>query len=228
MVTVKEVFCTVQGEGGRVGERSVFVRFAGCNLWSGRPEDRERGSGECARWCDTDFIGGESLDLVRLFDRMEGLWPRNGRPRWVVLTGGEPSLQLDEELLGGLKMRGWLVAIETNGTRHLPHDLDWTTVSPKRGTDVVVRRGSEIKIVLADGDGWTEDEILRLGDGTWRYRWVQPVDPAEPSLVGASALTGLSLYRPAYEANLRRCIEWVHRHPSWRLSLQTHKWAGVP
>jgi organic radical activating enzyme len=231
---VREVFPTLQGEGARAGARSVFVRLAGCNLWSGRPEDRTRGAGDCARWCDTDFVGGSKLTVADLLAVMGAVkWA--SAERWCVLTGGEPALQLDTELLDELRSAGWRVAVETNGTldptdgeRRLLDEVDWLTVSPKLGSDWVRRRGSELKVVLAEGDGW-DDELLVAAAGTFGHLFVQPRDPSLSAALEDTHLRAgpQSALRSSYEANLQRCIDFVERHPRWRLSLQTHKLAGL-
>ena len=212
MYTVKEIFLTLQGEGGRTGEKSVFLRFAGCNLWSGREEDRQRGPGPCSAWCDTDFLHGDRMSAEEIEARMSALWPKGDGQRWVVCTGGEPALQLDADLVGLLKLRGWLIAVESNGTLPLPLDLDWVTLSPKRGAPLLAQFCSEMKVVLPGGmvRGWSDAEVLELGERATQRRFVQPQAG------------------PNYESHLRRCVDFVMAHPTWRLSLQTHKLAGLP
>jgi 7-carboxy-7-deazaguanine synthase (Cx14CxxC type) len=203
---VKEIFLTLQGEGAQAGRRAVFLRMAGCNLWSGREQDRA--TADC-RFCDTDFIGTDGANGGRyeagpLADRVEALW-REGDRRLVVVTGGEPLLQLDGALIDALHARGFEIAVETNGTQPAPPGLDWICVSPKAGTKVILRSGNELKLVwpqqgIAPEDllGWDFDHFL-----------IQPMDCIEG--------------QPAIAA----AIDYVMGHPEWRLSLQTHKYLGL-
>jgi 7-carboxy-7-deazaguanine synthase (Cx14CxxC type) len=209
---VKESFLTLQGEGMQAGRRAVFVRFAGCNLWSGR--ERDRVHAQCT-FCDTDFVGtdgdggGRFVDADALADHARRLWATGladgaGEPL-VVLTGGEPMLQVDDALVTALKARGFRVAIETNGTLPAHPGLDWICVSPKAGTAVVQRTGHELKVV------WPQPGLDMPAMESWSFdhHLVQPIDSvAEP------------------EAR-ERCVEWVLSHPRWRLSLQTHKALGL-
>lgn len=244
---VKEIFTTIQGEGLNAGRRAVFLRFAGCNLWDGLPEHRARGEGPCSLWCDTDFFRGERYDSARgLAMAVRAAWGDvPGSPKLVVLTGGEPGLQVDEELVDELRWASFFaIAVETNGTRVGRGDeraiekCDHVCLSPKRGTNW--RRlevAHEVKVVLPGaayaGDGWTGDELLEI-EGWARDRgaalFVQPQDPIDPLTVDASHLKKhLHAYNPrVYEAAVRQCVEWVHAHPRWRLSMQTHKLAEVP
>jgi len=205
---VKEMFLTLQGEGMQSGSRAVFLRFAGCNLWSGREQDRE--SAQCT-FCDTDFVGtdgpggGKFADAETLADAVEASWGEGEADRLVVITGGEPMLQLDSRLLEALQRRGFRVAIETNGTLPVLEGLDWVCVSPKSGTDVVQRRGDELKLVWpqagidpAELESWAFDHFL-----------VQPMDCADG--------------RSAVEAAIRLAMD----RPRWKLSLQTHKLVGL-
>ncbi|HJQ17157.1 MAG TPA: 7-carboxy-7-deazaguanine synthase [Allosphingosinicella sp.] len=203
---VKEIFLTLQGEGAQAGRRAVFLRFAGCNLWSGREADRA--SADCT-FCDTDFVGtdgafGGRYEAQPLAERVDALWEK-GERRLVVATGGEPLLQLDPILIDALHARGFEIAVETNGTCAAPDGLDWICVSPKAGTQVVQRRGNELKLVWPQPGidpeamlGWDFDHFL-----------IQPMDGAEREAATAAA------------------IDYVMRHPRWRLSLQTHKWLGL-
>jgi len=209
---VKESFLTLQGEGLQAGRRAVFVRFAGCNLWSGRERDRVRA--ECS-FCDTDFVGtdgdggGRFADADALAEHARALWERGldaptGEPL-VVLTGGEPMLQVDDALVAALKARGFCLAIETNGTLPVHSGIDWVCVSPKAGTTVVQRSGQELKVV------WPQPGLDMAAMEGWRFdhHLVQPIDhPAEPRARD-------------------RCVDWVLGHPRWRLSLQTHKALGL-
>ena len=205
---VKECFLTLQGEGMQSGARAAFLRFAGCNLWSGREADRA--TAEC-RFCDTNFVGtdgeggGKFASADALAPRVEGLWGEGAEHRLVVITGGEPMLQLDEALVEALHARGFRVAVETNGTLAAVPGVDWICVSPKAGTKVVQRRGNELKLVWpqagidpAELEGWAFDHFL-----------VQPMDCDQR------------------EAALKAAIALAMERPKWRLSLQTHKVVGL-
>ena len=207
--TVKECFLTLQGEGVQSGSRAVFLRFAGCNLWSGREQDRA--TAQCT-FCDTDFVGtdgeggGKFGNADELASRVETLWGGRRDDRLVVITGGEPMLQLDKALIAALHERGFRVAVETNGTLPAVEGLDWICVSPKTGTEVVQRRGNELKLVWPQAgidpvelEGWSFDHFL-----------VQPMDCQER------------------EAALEAAITLAMERPKWRLSLQAHKVIGLP
>lgn len=248
MYAVKEIFLTVQGEGGRAGCRSVFLRMAGCNLWNGVAESRDKGKGACSRWCDTDFVGGEKMDAATILRLMDELWPMPARSddllevqpseRWVVISGGEPTLQVDRALLDLLHGHGWWVAMETNGTADpeaglLLDEVDWLTVSPKLGAEMKRWRGAELKVVLPGqtrGEpGWTDEQLEKMAkQGTWGTCYVQPQDPVMPESVGTTFLHGgLLVARAQFEANVHGCLRFLHEHPGWRLSLQTHKFIRV-
>jgi 7-carboxy-7-deazaguanine synthase (Cx14CxxC type) len=205
---VKEIFLTLQGEGMQAGRRAVFLRFAGCNLWSGREQDR---AGAHCTFCDTDFVGtdgengGRYRDAQALAAKVAELWGE-GERRLVVVTGGEPMLQLDGALIGALHARGFEVAIETNGTLPAAEGLDWICVSPKSGTEVVQRSGNELKLVWPQ-QGIDPDALL-----AWDFEHflIQPMDGTERA------------------ASLAAAIDFVHRSPRWKLSLQTHKLLGLP
>lgn len=206
---VKECFLTLQGEGMQSGSRAVFLRFAGCNLWSGREEDRA--NAQC-RFCDTDFVGtdgeggGKFASAEALAGEVEALWGDSRDRRLVVITGGEPMLQLDEKLIGALHERGFRVAVETNGTLPMAKGVDWICVSPKAGTEVVQRSGDELKLV------WPQDGIDPAGLEKWEFSHflVQPMDCAAG--------------KDAVEAAIRLAMD----RPKWRLSLQAHKLVGLP
>jgi 7-carboxy-7-deazaguanine synthase len=225
---VKESFLTLQGEGAQAGRLSVFVRFSGCNNWSGREQDRENGPADCARWCDTDFVGvdgdgGGNYSLDELITRIQGLWPststqqtRQTQGPYVVFTGGEPALQLDQALVDGLHTIGAQVAIETNGSLALPTGLDWVCVSPKRlmggqPQSLAVTSGDELKLVMPQS-GF---DIAYLESLDFAHFYVQPLD--ETKLPG----------RPGGQSSRQWCIDWIAQHPRWRLSLQTHKMIGI-
>jgi 7-carboxy-7-deazaguanine synthase len=204
---VKEIFYTLQGEGGHSGRPAVFCRFAGCNLWSGREEDRSRA---VCTFCDTDFVGtdgsagGRYRDAALLADRIAALWPQGMGERFVVCTGGEPLLQLDEPLIAAVHRRGFQIAVETNGTIPPPPGIDWLCVSPKAGAPLVVRGGDELKIVVPQ-PGLDPLDFAGLA---FRRFSVQPMDGA------------------ARARNTEWAIAFCLAHPQWRLSLQTHKLGG--
>jgi len=201
---VREIFATLQGEGAQAGRAAVFLRFAGCNLWSGREADR---ADSICRFCDTDFVGGEKFaDATALSSALAAAWPASDGPRLVVVTGGEPALQLDAPLIAALHDRGFEIAIETNGTLALPAGLDWICVSPKAGTELAVITGDELKLVYPQPDA--PPEAYR--GLAFRHLLLQPMDG------------------PAREANTRAAIAYCQAHPEWRLSLQTHKLIGIP
>lgn len=236
---IKEVFDTLQGEGSRAGGRSVFLRFAGCNLWDGLPENRVHGKGACARWCDTSFAQGEKQTAEQILARLESCWPkRNNDERWVVISGGEPLLQLDEALAQSIKDAGWKIALETNGSvpakDGVLYAISLLTVSPKRHGGLVLSRADELKVVLP-GDTekpWTDDELNALDMQLCpSHLYVQPQDPIDSTRVQASYLHnnaeshGLSAQ---YQANVDRCLAFVSAHPAWRVSIQTHKLINIP
>ncbi len=205
---VKECFLTLQGEGVQSGSRAVFLRFAGCNLWSGREQDRA--SAQC-NFCDTDFVGtdgeggGKFADPDALSAHVEVLWGAGAEERLVVVTGGEPMLQLDSELVDALHERGFRVAVETNGTLPATAGIDWICVSPKAGTDVVQRSGNELKLV------WPQDGIdpAEFEDWAFEHFLVQPMDCERADEAVAAA------------------VKLAMERPTWRLSLQTHKVVGL-
>lgn len=208
MYTVKEIFHTLQGEGYHAGRAAIFVRFSGCNLWTGREEDRATAT---CRFCDTDFVGvgpdgGKFADAAALADAVAARWPAtSGGERYVVCTGGEPLLQLDREAIDALHARGFTVAVETNGTCAPPPGLDWITVSPKAGADIVLRRGDELKLVFPQ-DGAEPGRYEQLD---FTHFFVQPMDG------------------PGRDAATQDAVAWCLAHPRWRLSLQTHKGLGI-
>jgi organic radical activating enzyme len=218
--SVKDVFLTVQGEGFHAGTRAVFLRFAGCNAWSGRDEDRQRDTAKacCAAWCDTDFLGGEKMDSTEVADRVRQAWnhPSVG---CVVITGGEPSLQLDQDLVDALHERQMRVHVETNGSRELPSRVEWITLSPKPPLPVVLHWAHEVKVVVPAVDPLPYERYAQPGK-----RFVAPLDSAGP---GRRHLEGAGLvprYEPAYAA----AVDFVMANPTWRISIQEHKLLGVP
>jgi 7-carboxy-7-deazaguanine synthase len=205
---VKEIFLTLQGEGAHAGRAAVFCRFAGCNLWSGREADRAEA--QC-RFCDTDFVGtdgtrgGSYRSAAALVDAIQQEWGSGGDHRFVVLTGGEPLLQADADLLNALHERGFAIAVETNGTIDPPDGLDWLCVSPKAGNALRIMSGDELKLVYPQIGAPPEDFA---GLAFERFS-LQPMDG------------------PALADNTARAIDYCLRHPQWRLSLQTHKTLGI-
>lgn len=205
---VKEVFRTLQGEGANSGRAAVFCRFTGCNLWSGREE--HRASAVC-QFCDTDFVGtdgsggGHFADATSLADHVCEV---AGDIRFVVCTGGEPLLQLDEGLIDAFHRLGFEIAIETNGTLAVPRGIDWVCVSPKAGADLVVTSGDELKLVYPQLGAGGRPE--RYEDLEFRHFFLSPMDGAER------------------DVNTRAAIDYCLAHPRWRLSVQTHKYLGIP
>ena len=208
--SVKEIFYTLQGEGAMAGRPAVFCRFSGCNLWTGREEDRAQA---VCTFCDTDFVGtdgqggGKFRTPEALADAIAAKWPEGdtaGR-RYVVCTGGEPLLQLDSPLIDALHARGFEVAVETNGTQPAPPGLDWICVSPKADARLVLTHGNELKLVYPQLTALPE----RFENLDFDWFFLQPMDG------------------PAREANTRRALDYCLKHPRWRLGLQTHKFLGI-
>jgi 7-carboxy-7-deazaguanine synthase len=206
---VKEIFYTLQGEGANAGRPAVFCRFAGCNLWSGREQDRATA---VCQFCDTDFVGtdgtlgGKFAGADVLADQIAAQWPVQDRAhRFVVMTGGEPLLQVDVELIDALHARGFEIAVETNGTIAAPAGIDWICVSPKAGAPWVQRAGQELKVV------WPQAgfELAELEAADFENRYLQPMD----NILRAD--------------NTEKCIAMCLQRPQWRLSLQTHKITGI-
>jgi 7-carboxy-7-deazaguanine synthase (Cx14CxxC type) len=210
--SVKEIFYTLQGEGAQTGRAAVFLRFSGCNLWTGREQDRAEA---VCRFCDTDFVGtdgpggGKFASAEALAGAVADLWPMGsnaGAAPYVVCTGGEPLLQLDAALIEALHARGFEIAIETNGTLAVPPGIDWICVSPKGTAPLVQRSGDELKLVYP--------QAARPPDGldalAFRHFYLQPMDG------------------PALAANIVSTVAYCLAHPRWRLSMQTHKLAGIP
>ncbi len=205
---VKEIFLTLQGEGAHAGRTAVFCRFAGCNLWSGREEDRAKA---VCRFCDTDFVGtdgtlgGRFASADELADTIAAQWTGDNANRYVVLTGGEPLLQVDQALIDALHRRGFAVAVETNGTIIPPDGMDWICVSPKAGAELALKRGHELKLVYPQA-GALPEEFANLDFERFS---LQPMDGPEAA------------------ENTARAIDYCLRHPRWRLSVQTHKTLGI-
>lgn len=205
---VKEIFLTLQGEGQRSGRRAVFCRFSGCNLWSGREADR---ADAVCRFCDTDFVGmdgpggGRFADATALAAAIAACWGDGGEGRYVVLTGGEPMLQVDDALIDALHAAGFEIAIESNGTLPVPRSIDWICISPKAGSIVVQTSGDELKLV------WPQpgSDVAAMEQWDFAHRLIQPMDDARG------------------QANVRAATEFALANPRWRLSLQTHKLLGL-
>ena len=209
MYSVKEIYYTLQGEGANTGRPAVFCRFTGCNLWTGREEDRQEA---ICTFCDTDFVGtdgpggGRFSTAEELAETLIGYWPDDlsGRPL-VVCTGGEPLLQVDEKLVDAFHEQGLEVAVETNGTQQPPPGLDWVCVSPKAGAELVLRSGDELKLVFSQPELPPE----AVEDLDFRHFFLQPMDG------------------PHRRAHTRHAVQYCLEHPKWRLSLQTHKFIGI-
>ena len=209
---VKEIFYTLQGEGAHAGKAAVFCRFAGCNLWSGREQDRSKA---ICQFCDTDFVGtdgvlgGRYATAEQLAEKITDCWQaekNNQAQRFVVLTGGEPLLQVDRALISALHEQGFYIAVETNGTLAAPEGIDWICVSPKAGASLVQMQGDELKVVVPQNDlDWSFLETLQF-----KVRSVQAMD-------------GLLL-----KQNMAWAVAWCKKYPQWRLSIQTHKMIGIP
>ncbi|MBU3577164.1 7-carboxy-7-deazaguanine synthase [Polynucleobacter sp. UK-Kesae-W10] len=216
MYTVKELFPTLQGEGAHAGRAAVFCRFAGCNLWSGREEDRETA---ICQFCDTDFVGsdgvggGKFLTAEELASAIESAWRSTlagPQQRYVVFTGGEPLLQLDEPLIGALHQKGFEVAIETNGTIKVPKGVDWVCVSPKAGSELIVLQAHELKLVVPQaGHASLESLMARFEKMDYRNRFLQPMDGAN------------------LKSNTELAVSLCQKRPLWRLSIQSHKLIGI-
>ena len=209
MYSVKEMFYSLQGEGNHAGRPALFCRFTGCNLWSGREQDRSKA---VCQFCDTDFIGTDGQNggkfktpeaLIAAFD---ALWPHRGEHGYVVFTGGEPALQLDQALVDACHAAGYEVAIETNGTKPLPQGIDWVCVSPKADAELVITSGHELKLVYPQPLAMPE----RFETLLFEHFYLQPCEDQN----------GL-------ENHTKATVDYCIAHPKWRLSLQTHKLLGI-
>jgi 7-carboxy-7-deazaguanine synthase (Cx14CxxC type) len=207
--SVKEIFLTLQGEGGQAGKAAVFCRFAGCNLWTGREQDRAKA---VCTFCDTDFVGtdgeggGKFATAHALADAVEAAWTGGPDDRLVVCTGGEPLLQLDAAAIDALHARGFMIAVESNGTLEAPEGIDWVCVSPKADAPVVQTRGQELKLVYPQEKALPE----RFAGLDFERFYLQPMDG------------------PDRERNTQLAVAYCLSHPQWRLSVQTHKYLGLP
>jgi 7-carboxy-7-deazaguanine synthase (Cx14CxxC type) len=206
---VKEMFLTLQGEGVQAGRRAVFLRFAGCNLWTGREQDR---ASAICQFCDTDFVGTDGENGARYTDaeavaaKAAELWGKDSSEAYIVCTGGEPLLQLDTPLIDALHGAGFEIAVESNGTIAAPAGIDWLCISPKAGSEIVQRKGDELKLV------WPQNGIEPGDFLAWDFPnfLIQPMDCEEG------------------EAAMQAAMGYVRDHPKWRLTLQTHKMLGIP
>ena len=208
--SIKEIFYTLQGEGAHAGRPAVFCRFSGCNLWTGRESDR---ASAICQFCDTDFVGtdgeggGKFKTPQELAATINALWPESyTASKYVVFTGGEPLLQLDQPLIDAMHAVGFTIAIETNGTLPVPDGVDWICVSPKMGSELVVKKGSEIKVVIPQ----TNQDLSVYEQLDFEHFYLQAMDG------------------PLAEFNTKLAIETCKRNPKWKLSLQTHKLLQIP
>jgi 7-carboxy-7-deazaguanine synthase (Cx14CxxC type) len=208
--TVKEIYYTLQGEGAQTGRAAVFCRFTGCNLWSGLERDRSKA---VCQFCDTDFVGidgpggGRFESAEQVAQAVSAKWPSAMcTNKFVVCTGGEPLLQIDDLLVEAFHRKGFEVAVETNGTQFAPKGLDWICVSPKAGAPLALQSGDELKLVFPQAKAMP-DQFERL---TFRHFFLQPMDG------------------PMREQNTRAAVDYCLKHPVWRLSLQTHKYLNIP
>ena len=207
MFSIKEIYYTIQGEGFHSGRPAVFCRFSGCNLWSGREEDRHKA---ICQFCDTDFWGtdgenGGKYSTKELISKIRSLFPKDAPNPFVVCTGGEPALQLNQELVVGLQAVGFEVAIETNGTHEIPESVDWVCVSPKANTEIIIKEGDELKIVIPQ----------------------KGIDPKDFENLNFSHFYVQAMESPLWKENTEYAVEYVMQHPKWKLSVQTHKYLGV-
>lgn len=204
---IKEIYYTIQGEGYHTGRPAVFCRFSGCNLWTGREEDRHKA---ICKFCDTDFWGtngvnGGKYSAAELASKVLSLYPKGGPEPFVVCTGGEPALQLDEELVEAFHDCGLEIAIETNGTVLLAEDIDWVCVSPKADTEIIVTEGHELKLVYPQKENIPEQYVSLQ----FRHFFLQPLDDHN------------------HADNIRKTVDYCLQNPKWKLSLQTHKFIGI-
>lgn len=208
--SVKEIFYTLQGEGNQAGRPAVFCRFAGCNLWSGREADRATA---ICQFCDTDFVGtdgelgGKYKQAGQLAATIDALWPASyPQKKYVVFTGGEPLMQLDDELIQAVHLVGFEIAIETNGTMAVPAGVDWVCVSPKMGAELIVSAGDELKVVIPQSG----QDMQKYAALNFKHFFVQAMDG------------------PLQAENIRKAVEFCKKNPIWKLSLQTHKLLNIP
>lgn len=210
--SVKEVFYSLQGEGFHSGRPSIFCRMSKCNLWTGREEDR---ADAVCQFCDTDFIGtdgqngGRFANAEALCQHLLQFWPAESEEHpFVVLTGGEPLLQVDQELVDALHRHNFEIAIETNGTKTAPEEIDWICVSPKANAPLILDSGNELKLVYPQPELMPE----KVEELNFEHFYLQPMDDADPKIT---------------ESNIRQAVQYCLDHPQWKLSLQTHKLLGI-
>ena len=209
MYKIKEIFLTKQGEGYHTGRKSVFIRFSGCNLWSGMEKDRDKA---ICNWCDTDFVGTDGLNggkysIDQIAQLVWDLWPANIlEAPYIVCTGGEPLLQLDQFFVDEMHRNGFEIAIETNGTCIPPNKIDWICVSPKNNTDLVLKTGDELKFVYPQSN-FSPQQFEKFN---FNHFFIQPMDGTH------------------YDRNEKMSKEFIKKNPHWKLSLQTHKLFGFP
>lgn len=215
MYSVKEAFYSLQGEGAHAGRPALFCRFSGCNLWTGK--ERHRATAQC-QFCDTDFVGtdgqnGGKFDTAQaLITHLDQLWPAHGQHKYLIFTGGEPALQLDDDLIQAAKAAHYTIAIETNGTLPLPHGIDWICVSPKTPNPLVVIRGNELKLVYPQAH-LTPEQFTHLD---FEHFYLQPMDQS-----------ALPEGQERINSTQTQTIQYCLSNPLWRLSLQTHKMLGI-
>ena len=209
MYSIKELYYTIQGEGHHTGKPAIFLRFSGCNLWSGLEKDRETA---ICRFCDTDFWGTDGVNggkytVDDLAKSCRDLWPKESTQRpFIVCTGGEPLLQLDTDLIKALHDVGFFIAIESNGTLPIPHGIDWICISPKAKADLKVTSGHELKVVYPQAG----TNLDKLKEYNFEHYFLQPLDDENQ------------------DENIKECIAFCLKNPQWKLSLQTHKLLGIP
>ena len=209
MYKIKEIFLTKQGEGYHTGKKSIFIRFSGCNLWNGLEQDRHKA---ICNWCDTDFVGTDGINggaytIDKIINKIWDLWPKDLKEKpFLVCTGGEPLLQLDQIFVDEMHKNGFKIAIETNGTCHPPNNIDWICVSPKAGKELRITEGNELKLVYPQSG----------------------VDPIQYEKLNFDHFSLQPMDNEKQKENTEKAIKYCHEHPSWRLSLQTHKFIGIP
>jgi 7-carboxy-7-deazaguanine synthase (Cx14CxxC type) len=206
--SIKELYYTIQGEGVHAGRAAIFCRFSGCNLWTGLEKDRHKA---ICQFCDTDFHGtdgpgGGKYTAMTLVEKCNDLWPAGQENKMIVCTGGEPLLQLDKALIDALHQAHWYIAIETNGTIEPPQNIDWVCVSPKHGAELIIIKGQELKLVHPQ-QGQRPSDFEQLD---FEHFSLQPLEDTN------------------WKNNTELCLDYCKSHPKWRLSIQTHKYLGIP
>lgn len=241
MYTVNSIYKTITSD-VMGGQKTAVLSFSGCNLWSGDAAEREANASACSKWCDGNFMGGQALSADDILAALDHIWPaKKDESRMVRLTGGEPLMQVDKELIRELRKSDWHISIETNGTisaSALGDDPDvWLIVSPKLGSRLEIERADELRVVipgaLPPDPGWTEEALLALDRALASpgFKTLVPQDPIDPTKNGDSFLVSLGSkvgMAGVYQLNLQRCVSFVNSHPDWYLQLQTNKLAGLP